>query len=91
MSDARFYFANLTSDVARCARAALNGNEKRYGESLSRAHKTLMFLRDTGRPEAYEEGLLLLEGLRHAKEEGVLTAFSAQVDTLATQYSPISP
>ena len=39
--DAAFYFANLGADVARCVSAAKQGDEIRYNDSLSRAHRTL--------------------------------------------------
>lgn len=52
--DARFYFANLGADVARCVAAAQKGNEQRYKDSLDRGYRTLDFLRRAQRPEAYE-------------------------------------
>lgn len=82
--DARFYFANLGADVARCIKAAQIGNEKRYDESLNRARMTLRRLRDTQRPEAYEEGLLLLRGLSLARAAGTLTKFDTSVVALVT-------
>lgn len=65
--DAAFYFANLGADVSRCIRAAKEGNETRYEDSLSRAYRTLEELHKTNRPEAYEEGLLMLRGLAFAR------------------------
>ena len=64
--DAKFYFANLGADVSRCLRAADDGNEDRYNDSLDRAYHTLDYLRN--RPEVHEEGLLLLRGLAFAKD-----------------------
>ena len=82
--DARFYFANLGADVARCLRAAEDGNEKRYADSLDRAYGTLNYLRN--RPEAREEGLLLLRGLAFVKNDSVLRQnFSQVLDQLIAQ------
>ncbi len=65
--DAAFYFANLGADVSRCITAAGQGDEARYEDSLSRAYRTLEALHTTKRPEAYEEGLLMLRGLALAR------------------------
>ncbi|MEK7515951.1 MAG: hypothetical protein AAB555_03460 [Patescibacteria group bacterium] len=65
--NAAFYFANLGADVSRCITAAKEGNETRYEDSLSRAYRTLEDLHKTARPEAYEEGLLMLRGLALAR------------------------
>jgi len=68
MHDAPFYFANLGADVSRCIAAVRQGNESRYNDCLSCAHCTLEQLRRTNRPEAYEEGLLMLRGLDLARK-----------------------
>lgn len=65
--DAAFYFANLGADVARCANAAKQNDDAGYEDSLSRAYRTLAALRETSRPEAYEEGLLMVRGLALAR------------------------
>lgn len=81
--DAAFYFANLGADVARCASAIRHGDDARYDDSLSRAYRTLGELRKTSRPEAYEEGLLMLRGLvlaRGAPE--MLASFQTSLDSL---------
>ena len=80
--DARFYFANLGADITRCIRAAKDGNETRYDESRARARNTLASIRRANRPEAYEEGLLLLRALEYAKEDGNLPTFNDQVNAL---------
>ena len=81
-----FYFANLGADVERCLRAADDGDEKRYADSLSRAYRTLNYLRS--RPEAYEEGLLLLRGLAFAKNEaGSRRVFGRLLDGLISPMS----
>lgn len=80
--DASFYFMNLASDVARCASAAERYDEKRYKNSLARARKTLTYLRHASRPEAYEEGVLMLRGLELAKESGTLPALIKQLNHL---------
>lgn len=86
--DAAFYFANLGADVTRCVNAARQGNETRYNESLERAYKTLEFLHKTARPEAYEEGLLMLRGLALARTTPKnLTAFQASLDSLIGEFS----
>lgn len=87
--DARFYFANLGADVARCVSAAEKGNTERYEDSLERAHLTLDFLRNANRPEAYEEGLLLLRALEYAREGGTLSEFDDSLNELIAEYSPL--
>lgn len=84
--DERFYFANLGADVARCVKAAKQGDDKRYEDSLSRARTTLSYLRS--RPEAYEEGLLLLRALDMARRENSLAAFSAHMTALMMPVIP---
>ena len=88
--DARFYFANLGADVARCISAAQKGDMERYQDSFERAHTTLEYLRKEHRPEAYEEGLLLLRGLEYAREADKLSEFNIQLDNLVAQYSPLA-
>lgn len=86
--DASFYFANLGADVSRCITAAKEGNETRYQDSLARAHKTLEALRASGRPEAYEEGLLMLRGLAFARATPEsLSSFQTSLDSLITTFS----
>ena len=87
--DARFYFANLGADIARCITAAHSGNAQRYTDSFNRAMKTLSYLRASHRPEAYEEGLLLVRGLEYARSLKTLDVFGAQVNQLMAEYSPI--
>ncbi len=65
--DAAFYFANLGADVARCANAEKQGDDALYKDSLARAYRTLDILRGSSRPEAYEEGLLMIRGLALAR------------------------
>lgn len=86
--DAAFYFANLGADVSRCITAAKQGNEARYEDSLARAHKTLEFLHKTDRPEAYEEGLLMLRGLAFARATPEsLTSFQTSLNSLISVFS----
>jgi len=88
--NAEFYFANLGADVARCITAAEENNIERYTSSLARAHKTLRSLRAAHRPEAYEEGLLLVRALEYARREGRLEAFRIQLNDLIARYSPLA-
>ncbi len=90
MNDAKFYFANLGADVTRCIKAAERGDEGRYEDSLERAHKTLAHLRASHRPEAYEEGLLLLSGLEYARKDGTLELFQSNVNALSATFSPFA-
>ena len=85
--NARFYFANLCADVARCIKALESDDDKRYTDSLLRAHKTLTYLHGANRPEAYEEGLLLLRGLEYTRELGVYEVFREQLNNLALRIS----
>lgn len=86
--DAAFYFANLGADVSRCVAAAKVGNEIRYQDSLARARRTLEELHKTMRPEAYEEGLLMLRGLALArKSPETLTSFQSSLDSLISAFS----
>ena len=86
--DASFYFANLGADVARCANAAKRGDDTRYDESLTRAYRTLEQLHKTTRPEAYEEGLLMLRGLALARATPeALASFQSSLDALIGTFS----
>lgn len=86
--NATFYFANLGADVSRCVSAAQQGNEARYQDSLSRAYRTLDALRQTNRPEAYEEGLLLLRGLALARTTSeALITFQSALNSLIGTFS----
>ena len=86
--DAAFYFANLGADVSRCVRAAKEGDETRYEDSLARAYRTLEALHKAARPEAYEEGLLMLRGLALArKAPKTLAAFQTSLDSLIGTFS----
>ncbi len=86
--DAAFYFANLGADVTRCISAAKARNETRYEDSLSRAYQTLELLHKTARPEAYEEGLLMLRGLALARvTPETLESFQSSLDSLVGAFS----
>lgn len=89
--NAAFYFANLCADVSRCAAAAERGDETRYHASLSRAWHTLAHLRTTHRPEAYEEGLLMLRGLALAREQISLQSFRHSIDALVGHFTSLTP
>lgn len=89
MNDAKFYFANLGADVTRCVSALQSGNLARYEDSLARARKTLSRLRGANRPEAYEEGLLLLSGLEYARQSNTLQSFGINVSALSATFSPL--
>jgi len=74
--------------VSRCITAAQQRNEKRYDDSLTRAHRTLEFLRKTERPEAYEEGLLMLRGLALARATPeALASFQVSLNSLISTFS----
>ena len=86
--DAAFYFANLGADVSRCLQALKQGSEGRYRDSLERAYRTLGYLRTAGRPEAYEEGLLMLRGLDFARATPEMRApFEAALNSLVGAFS----
>lgn len=86
--DAAFYFSNLGADVMRCVSSARQGNETRYDDSLARAYRTLEELHKTARPEAYEEGLLMLRGLALARTTPeALTSFQFSLDQLISAFS----
>lgn len=90
---AAFYFANLGADVSRCITAAKRGNEARYQDSLARAYNTLELLHKTARPEAYEEGLLMLRGLALARvTPEALSSFHVSLNSLIGAFSarPVS-
>ena len=80
----RLFVANLCADVARCIKAMEDNDSERYESSLLRARKTLSYLRAVNRPEAYEEGLLLLRGLELARKDG-LQEFARSVDRYASE------
>ena len=82
MIDPRFIFANLGADVARCVSALQNGNISRYEDSLARSRRTLELLRAANRPEAYEEGLLLIRGIEYARMSGGLKQYLTNVNAL---------
>lgn len=85
--DAAFYFANLAADVSRCITAAKEGNEARYADSLARAYRTLEELHKTARPEAYEEGLLMLRGLALSRRTPeTLSSFQSSLDSLTSAF-----
>ncbi len=88
--DARFYFANLGVDVARCVSASLKRNDERYEDHIAEAYRTLAFLHGAQNPAAYEEGLLLLRGLEYAREDNKLSEFNNQVNELIAEYSPLA-
>lgn len=86
--DAAFYFANLGADVSRCITAAKQGNEAQYEDSLARAYRTLEELRKTRRPEAYEEGLLMLRGLALARTTPeTLSSFQSSLNSLVSTFA----
>ncbi len=88
MRDAAFYFANLGADVSRCITASKQGDETRYEDSLSRAYRTLEDLHKAARPEAYEEGLLMLRGLALASETPEsLASFQISLDSLISVFA----
>ena len=89
IQEARFFFANLGADVARCASAAQEGDEERYQASLGRARKTLAHLHAANRPEAYEEGLLLLRALDLARQDKTLARFASDLNRLITPFAVI--
>ena len=88
--DARFYFANLGVDVGRCVSAAQKGDSERYETHLKEAYRTLEFLHNARRPEAYEEGQLLIRELEYAREDGRLSEFNDQLNELIAEYSPLA-
>jgi hypothetical protein len=77
---ARFYFANLGADILRSSVAA--SDPVRYESSMLRVWRTLELLRDTGRPEAYEEGLLLTRALEYARESNELDSFKNKLNRI---------
>ena len=86
--DAAFYFANLGADVSRCISAAKQDDEARYEDALVRAYRTLEELHKAARPEAYEEGLLMLRGLDFARSTSkTLSAFQSSLDSLIAAFS----
>ena len=86
--DAAFYFANLCADVSRCITASKQGDTTRYEDSLSRAYRTLEDLHKAMRPEAYEEGLLMLRGLALARATPkTLASFQTSLDSLISVFA----
>ncbi len=85
--DSRFYFANFAADILRCAVASAGGNRKRYRSSLIRLRSSLKYLRKAGRPEAYEEALLLMLALKCAKEDNNISKFKEDVNRLISSTS----
>ena len=61
---AAFYFGNLGADIIRAARAT----DAAYEANMQRVLRTLGLLRAHNRPEAYEEGLLLMRAIEYARE-----------------------
>jgi hypothetical protein len=90
LADARFYFANLTADVARAVRALQKGDQERYVQAKTLARRTLMRLREAHYP-AYEEGLLLMRALTYAADAKILPEFLEYVGRLGAEYSPRTP
>ena len=84
---AAFYFANLGADVMRCALAAESKNVKGYQSSLDRAYSSLRYIAKENRPEAYEEGLLLLRGLEYARESLTLPAFRENLNAVIEPFA----
>ena len=82
-----FYFANLGADVLRCARAAEASQETEYESSLAQARDTLSHIDKEHRPEAYEEGLLLLRGLEYARAAGALPKFRENLNDLIEPFA----
>ena len=85
----QFIFANLCADALRCVTALEAGNIDRYKDSLARAYRTLSFLRPLGRPEAYEEGILLCRAVQLVAETKKFKECSDGINQLAAQYSPL--
>ncbi len=84
---AAFYFANLGADVMRCALAVESKKEKEYQSSLERAHRTLRHIEEERRPEALEEGLLLLRALEYACQSHTLLEFRASVNAIIEPFA----
>ncbi|MDO8522478.1 MAG: hypothetical protein Q7S08_04330 [bacterium] len=84
--DARYYFANLGADVMRCILASESQDNQRYESSLVRARKTLGAMRSTHRPEAYEEGLLLMRAMEYARVSGHTQKLKDNLNSLIAPY-----
>ena len=82
-----FYFAILGADVMRCALAAESNDAKEYQSSLDRAYSTLRHIEKENRPEAYEEGLLLLRGLEYARASRTLPAFREGLNAIIEPFA----
>ena len=87
--DARFYFANLGADIARCISAERAHDVARYQRSSERARATIVHLRSTGQQGAYEESLLLLRALAYARERGRLDVFESQLNKIIAVFAPV--
>jgi len=87
--DARFYFANLGADVMRCILASEAKDNQRYESSLSRARRTLNALRSARRPEAHEEGLLLLRAMEYAHASGDMLKFRKNLNSMIMPLSEV--
>ncbi len=85
--DAAFYFANLGADISRCITAAQQHDRESFKDSIDSAYRTLAYITD--RPEAYEEGLLMLRGLELARADNRLPQFNENLNELIAEYSPI--
>src|SRR3989338_9122612 len=86
--EAAFYFANLGADVSRCITAAKEGNEARYEDSLARAYRTLEALHKTARPEAHEDGLLLLRAPPLPRTTPApLSSFQSSLNSLVSTFA----
>ncbi|OGG47226.1 hypothetical protein A2671_02485 [Candidatus Kaiserbacteria bacterium RIFCSPHIGHO2_01_FULL_49_13] len=83
-ASAKFYFGNLAADVARCISALELEHRDRFKDSLGRAYDTLEHLR--GYPEAHEEGLLMIQGLIHAREQNNLKGFKEHLYNLVPPF-----
>ncbi len=84
---AALQFGNLAADVMRSVSALDHGNLALYHDSLTRSYQTLAVLRKAGNRSAYEEGLLMLRGLAHAKARGTLATFRKHLNRLLASSS----
>lgn len=84
----KLLFANLCADVSRCIKAAQHNDDQQYADSLARGYKTAEAVHKTGNIGAYEESLLFLRGLEHARTSGRLSDFLAHTNILASQHAP---
>ncbi|OGG63364.1 hypothetical protein A3D66_02905 [Candidatus Kaiserbacteria bacterium RIFCSPHIGHO2_02_FULL_50_9] len=79
---AALQFGNLAADVVRSISALDHGNLQQYQDSLGRAYHGLALLRRSESRSAYEEGLLMIRGLLHAKSRGTLTQFKKNLNKI---------